>query len=335
MAKPSISDYLKEEERGIRFPMSREEFASLTPTTRSNVMQAMSKENLNFSDYVLPDKYSAAMSRAPKKEVYVPSGSATMVDPESGDTYAMTGYGLQQLVARRKAQGLPDLITLPEFQERRAAEIKQRAEKKAAALDDFDPIGEEPQVEQEVVDDFDPVGEEDPSLAIAADVAAEEEAAAIGEEPTEETVEDVPAMAEEKVDDFDPVGEEPEATLDDERPEDPDSNALAAALAQKLDLLEIEAEAEAAQEPDEDTEAEEAEPVTGTEITTEQAVPFVEQLFGPLENQPPAQQQTLMSAFMEALSALPEGMPLSDAVASAEFAQAVSQAVASRMTGNR
>ena len=332
MAEPSISDYLKEEERGIRFPMSREEFASLTPTTRSNVMQAMSKENLNFSDYVLPDKYSAAMSRAPKKEVYVPSGSATMVDPESGDTYAMTGYGLQQLVARRKAQGLPDLITLPEFQKRRAAEIKRRAEEKAAALDDFDPIGEEPQVEEEV-DDFDPVGEEDPSLAIAADVAAEEEAAAIGEEPTEETVEDVSAMAEEEVDDFDPVGEEPEAPLDDERPEDPDSNALAAARLQELDMLEI--EAEAAQEPDEDTEAEEAEPVTGTDITAEQAVPFVEQLFGPLENQPPAQQQTLMSAFMEALSTLPEGMPLSDAVASAEFAQAVSQAVASRMTGNR
>ena len=333
MAEPSISDYLKEEERGIRFPMSREEFASLTPTTRSNVMRAMSKENLNFSDYVLPDKYSAAMSRAPKKEVYVPSGSATMVDPESGDTYAMTGYGPQQLVARRKAQGLPDLITLPEFQERRAAEIKQRAEKKAAALDDFDPIGEEPQVEEKVDEDPYAVGEEDPSFAIAADVAAEEAALAIGEESTEETVEDVPTMAEEE----DPyaVEEEPEAPLDDERPEDPDSNTLAAALAQKIDLLKMQAEAEAAQEPDEDTKAEEAEPVTGTDITAEQAVPFVEQLYGPLENRPPAQQQTLMSAFMEALSALPEGMPLSDVVASDEFAQAVSQAVASRMTGNR
>ena len=107
--------------------MSQEQFQSLSPATQSSVMQAMSQVDdkgrplLSYSDYITDSQMSAVTSKAPKKEVYVPSGSASMVDPDTGDQYSMTGASLQQLMMRRKRQGLPDLISLDEYKKQRKA----------------------------------------------------------------------------------------------------------------------------------------------------------------------------------------------------------------------
>ena len=132
-AKPKVRNYLQDPpeefagQQGLRFPMSQEQFLSLSPATRSSVMQAMSqvddkgKPLFSYSDYITDSKMSAVTSKAPKKEVYVPSGSASMIDPDTGDQYSMTGASLQQLMMRRKRQGLPDLISLDEYKKRRKA----------------------------------------------------------------------------------------------------------------------------------------------------------------------------------------------------------------------
>ena len=132
-AKPKVRNYLQDPpeefagQQGLRFPMSQEQFLSLSPATQSSVMQAMSQVDdkgrplLSYSDYITDSQMSAVTSKAPKKEVYVPSGSATMVDPDTGDQYSSTGARLQQMMMRRKRQGLPDLISLDEYKKRRKA----------------------------------------------------------------------------------------------------------------------------------------------------------------------------------------------------------------------
>jgi hypothetical protein len=242
--EPQIFDYPKgPAQGGLRFPMSQETFTSLTPQARMLAMRAMSKQNLSFSDYVLPSDYEVSFSKAPKKEVYLPSGSATMIAPETGDQYSMTGHGMDQLVAQRKSRGLPDLITLPEFQERRAEAIEERAKAAAAQFDAVadesadnrkagidpltgEPIGEEDAVSERYTQNKEYIPQTEAEIKAEAGAqatqatrdkqAADEVAAAaeqqaqeleIGEEdPAMAEAADIAAMTDEE--DFDPVGEE-------------------------------------------------------------------------------------------------------------------------------
>jgi len=207
--KPKISNYLAEDKRGLQFPMSREQFQSLSPATQSSVMQAMSQVDdkgrplLSYSDYITDSQMSAVTSKAPKKEVYVPSGSASMVDPDTGDQYSMTGASLQQLMMRRKRQGLPDLISLDEYKKQR----KAANEKLSKEVTDMLPDGAElmipaakaeeaKQAEEDKIND--PYGEEPKESASPLDTAPVDDFDPVGDEPSETKEEDVPVLSEEE-----------------------------------------------------------------------------------------------------------------------------------------
>ena len=214
-AKPKVRNYLQDPpeefagQQGLRFPMSQEQFLSLSPATQSSVMQAMSQVDeegrplLSYSDYITDSQMSAVTSKAPKKEVYVPSGSASMVDPDTGDQYSMTGASLQQLMMRRKRQGLPDLISLDEYKKRR----KAANEKLSKEVTDMLPDGAElmipaakaeeaKQAEEDKIND--PYGEEpkESESASPLDTAPVDDFDPVGDEPSETKEEDVPVLSE-------------------------------------------------------------------------------------------------------------------------------------------
>mgnify|MGYP003628046891 CR=1 FL=1 len=326
--EPQIFDYPKgPAQGGLRFPMSQETFTSLTPQARMLAMRAMSKQNLSFSDYVLPSDYEVSFSKAPKKEVYLPSGSATMIAPETGDQYSMTGHGMDQLVAQRKSRGLPDLITLPEFQERRAEAIEERAKAAAAQFDaeadesaanrkagidplTGEPIGEEDAVSERYTQNKEYIPQTDAEIKAEAGAkatqatrdkqAADEVAAAaeqqaqeleIGEEdPAMAEAADIAAMTDEE--DFDPVGEDVDYGLVDTIP---DASPAA--------------DPEAAVEP-------EGPITTGEGMTEEEAIPFFNAFYGreyiDKSGVVLPQSQALMTKFMEFLSGMPVGLTVAD-----------------------
>tara|TARA_Y100001972_G_scaffold54090_1_gene66728 strand:- start:3305 stop:4459 length:1155 start_codon:yes stop_codon:yes gene_type:complete len=228
MAEPSIANYLERDERGLQFPMSQQDFASLTPTTQANVLRAMSQEKLDVSNYITDSKMSAVTSKAPKKEVYVSSGGGSKVDPQTGDQYSLTGYGMQQLEARRRKQGLPPLISLEEYQSRRKEANKNLAKEVTDELPEgaelMIPAAEKAVKKAEVEEVEMPMPEKRPTPAPKKDPAMARELKKSTDEfpPTkEEATEDMPEVSAE----MRKMMSEPMDTSSEDMEEDPTSFA--------------------------------------------------------------------------------------------------------------
>lgn len=171
---------------------------------------------------------SAVTSKAPKKEVYVSSGGGSKVDPQTGDQYSLTGYGMQQLEARRRKQGLPPLISLEEYQSRRKEANKNLAKEVTDELPEgaelMIPAAEKAVKKTEVEEVEMPMPEKRPTPAPKKDPAMARELKKSTDEfpPTkEEATEDMPEVSAE----MRKMMSEPMDTSSEDMEEDPTSFA--------------------------------------------------------------------------------------------------------------